>query len=282
MAELSAHFLHPKTLEDNRSRCVQYARSQNPGKKIDAIWGALNIIQSSDIVDSTSIEQPKQIWNLSNRSYHDALLNLMATNELPKNWEYDHEDISYYRERIGGILQEFAQTFPDLYSDFVQIINALVFANKPDFEGGSVSSRIGLIWLSPKRSWSNHQWLDHLIHEFAHNCLFLDDMVNTVFPFSAAIMEQEEALVLSSIRQQKRGYDKSFHAAYVSLTLIDFYETIGQLDKAKSFIPALMLCIQDLVAKPEYLSDYGQSLLDQLVAHSLDKHRNHYKTMVQV
>ena len=58
-------------------------------------------------------------------------------------------------------------------------------------------------------------------HEFIHNSLFLDDLVNSIFP-DTKVITTEDALVTSTIPKIKRPLDRSFHSAGVAIGLMHF------------------------------------------------------------
>ena len=68
-------------------------------------------------------------------------------------------------------------------------------------------------------------------------------MVNTIFIYDVERMEMDEGLVTSAILRRKRGYDKSFHSAFVAVTMANFYNQLGMLVKANSLTtPMAELC----------------------------------------
>ena len=96
-------------------------------------------------------------------------------------------------------------------------------------------------------------------------------MVNTVMPFTAVRMEEEDGLITSSIRQVKRGYDKSYHAAFVAYGLICFYVKIEQNKKALTFLNPLLISLDELIRNQNFLSERGIFLLDELCENVLEK-----------
>jgi len=161
-------------------------------------------------------------------------------------------------------LHRFANQFPKTYDTFREIITFLVLARKRKYSGGTVSSRIGLIWLAPEISWNEDTWLENIVHEYVHNCLFLEDMVTNIFVAGCDRLEREDALAFSAIRQIKRGYDKSYHSAFVSFSLIELYLTLRKDKDAASFINPLILCLQDLIKARRFATAHGLELLAEL------------------
>lgn len=68
------------------------------------------------------------------------------------------------------------------------LVNKLIAAATPfdilnqKIEGGSVSGCIGMVYLCPKHDWKPTFYAEMLVHEYVHNRLFVDGMVNGIFP----------------------------------------------------------------------------------------------------
>jgi hypothetical protein len=78
-------------------------------------------------------------------------------------------------------------------------------------------------------------------------------------------LEQDDAKALSAIRRERRGYDKSYHSAFVAYGVATFYSALGDTNKAVAFIPSLLLCLEDLAAKERFLTAHGKELLRGLI-----------------
>ncbi|KPC70343.1 hypothetical protein ADL26_17745 [Thermoactinomyces vulgaris] len=102
-----------------------------------------------------------------------------------------------------------------------------------------------------------------MYHEFIHNSLFLDDMVNTIFP-DTEVLGTEDALVTSSILKWKRPLDRSFHSAAVAIALSHFYTMLGDTKKAQSYLPSVEQTVEELNSKTKYLGEQGVLTLNQM------------------
>jgi hypothetical protein len=82
---------------------------------------------------------------------------------------------------------------------------------------------MGAIWLGldPNDEISDYAAL--ILHEYVHQCLFLEDMVRSIFIGGKTDLAVPDALVTSALRRTPRGYDKSFHSAFVAVTLSRLY-----------------------------------------------------------
>ncbi|NPC93214.1 hypothetical protein HOO54_13470 [Bacillus sp. WMMC1349] len=122
---------------------------------------------------------------------------------------------------------------------------------------------MGLTWLSPPKTWSVVDYAEAIYHEFIHNSLFLDDMVNSVFPDPKACAE-DEALVTSTILKRKRPLDRAYHSACVAVGIMHFYYMLRDFKKLKSFYKPLCKTIEELNNKKQYLGERGIETLKGL------------------
>ena len=132
-------------------------------------------------------------------------------------------------------------------------------ANK-EIEGGSVSGCIGMVYLCPKEDWDTTFYAEMLVHEYVHNRLFLDDMVNGLFP-DLSLLKHPDAQVTSTIRRTKREYDKSFHAACVSCMLAYFYDRLGDQAKVEEFIFPVEQTLRELDEVDRHLQGRGLNVI---------------------
>jgi hypothetical protein len=174
---------------------------------------------------------------------------------------YDRSARPVLEERFFLAIALFEQRFPDTFALFKTLIRYVVFAGRVGYSGGTVSNRIGLIWLAPTPDWSVELWLENLVHEFVHNALFLEDMVHGVLVAGGDRLEASDALAMSAIRQERRGYDKSYHSAFVSLAIIELYEGLNRFDLAEPFLSPLIVCLGDVVRLRRFATPNGQDLL---------------------
>src|SRR5699024_3144858 len=90
----------------------------------------------------------------------------------------------------------------DLYNLINQYISTIYVVKNEGFGGGSVSGYLGFIWLNIQPQWSVIDIAENIYHEFIHNALFIDDMVNCLFPDPLACAEPD-GLVTSTILESK-------------------------------------------------------------------------------
>jgi hypothetical protein len=77
-------------------------------------------------------------------------------------------------------------------------------------------------------------------------------------------MSMENGLVTSSILKQRRGYDRSFHSAFVATVLLQFYEEIGIPSKLNFSIDSITQTIEELRSKSQFLTNHGKNILEEL------------------
>ncbi len=129
-------------------------------------------------------------------------------------------------------------------------------------DGGSVSCCIGLIWLSPGVDWTVEYYAEMLVHEFAHNSVFLEDVVRGVMP-NPRLLEHPCALTISAIRKTRRPYDKALHSACVAIAISYFYNAIGNKETAARFLQPARQTISELIDNNINMKRNGMFVLTQ-------------------
>lgn len=257
--EFSSQFLGPARV---RSSITTLASCVGIDQTQEQAWVYLQPLQHADLSSSLS-SKTEHVWY---EGAHDQFV--PALGSLMGGVSAEVEAIVYERhvrplllERFFLAMALFEQRFPDTFSLFNILIRYVVFAGRVGYSGGTVSNRIGLIWLAPTCDWSVEQWLENLVHEFVHNALFLEDMVHGVLVAGGDRLEAPDALAMSAIRQEKRGYDKSYHSAFVSLAIIELYEGLDRFDLGEPFLSPLIVCLGDVVQLRQFATPNGQDLL---------------------
>lgn len=157
----------------------------------------------------------------------------------------------------------------DYDPEVAQIVDDLVAwvicFSKEGYDCGSMWHMLGAIWMSPGKSWTRLDYAENLLHEAVHQAMLLSDMVHSLFAVPSDELAQEDALVISSIRQIKRPYDFAFHAATVAVCLIDFHERVGSSERANELVEPLVRSLAELVEKQHLLSSYGIKILTDMI-----------------
>lgn len=169
-------------------------------------------------------------------------------------------NVQNYLDKACGILNTL---HPGLYYNLLQLIGAISVYKKPGSGGGSVSTYVGHIWISPIKRWTVLEYGEALYHEFIHNSLFLDDMVHRIF-LDPKRLGEEDALVTSAILKIRRPLDRSFHAACVAIGLMHYYWMLHDETKAESFKEPVSVTIKEINEKTSYLGDRGKEILQMM------------------
>ncbi|MDO7908918.1 HEXXH motif-containing putative peptide modification protein, partial [Paenibacillus sp. JX-17] len=233
----------------------------NDSKKTN-YFEALNAIQKTKIPSNSE----KVEVTFDNRNLCDLLL---------ENHMIDAEDLEgdkhlFLNEERDQILYNISKALElikilheDLYKLFNQLIGSIYLIKKDGFGGGSVSGLIGLIWLNPLKEWTVIDYAEALCHEFIHNSLFLDDMVNSVFPDPYACAS-DEALTTSTILKIKRPLDRSYHAANVSIGIMHLYYMLHDKNKSYMYKDDLANTISEINERQKFLGDQGLLIFNEM------------------
>jgi len=270
----SSTFLSLERVSSNIAAIAHFAKQNGHDSHILSAWDTLRFLQHQDLplIAKSSIN-PEVVWfHGDSIEFASAVKSLMGSVSIPINHAFSAEEIELFQPAYDDAISRFSTLFPELFASFVSLIRYVIFARRDGYSGGTVSSRIGLIWLSPSEDWSDDEWLENIIHEFVHNALFLEDLVHCIFLTGSTQLEEPDALATSAIRQIKRGYDKSYHSAFVSQTIVEYYLAVGQAEKAASFIFPLVVCVEDLAKNTKLISEHGKELLMDLCIKVLEKY----------
>jgi hypothetical protein len=194
-----------------------------------------------------------------------ALTKLIDSDPLPADWRFEDEDAAEIRATAEGALDEIAALDPGLHRGLLVVVSGFIFARRPGLEGGSISALTGPIWLDPREGWTSETYVENMVHEYTHQCLFLDEMVNTIFAkFSIPEMSTPEALVTSTILKRKRPYDKAYHSAFVANVLAQLYIFRGREEKASEYLRSTRATTDELLDRPEFVTPNGLASLEAL------------------
>lgn len=173
---------------------------------------------------------------------------------------FSDEERAQIANLINATKSLLARVIPNLYYLITQVVGSVAIYRIPQRDGGSVSCNIGLIWLSPRRDWTVEYCGEMLVHEFVHNAVFLEDMVRGIMP-TPELLEQDDALSISAIRQTRRPYDKAFHSACVAAGIMYYYHAIGRDAEAQRHLDPLKRTIESLGESDQALKCQSQDLL---------------------
>ncbi len=229
-------------------------------------WRAICALQSPEVTAAPADSRPLLIWNRYDAAgVASALRDSMAVEALDPGCAYTDAEIRLSRPVVRDGLRQFRRSFPASYRVFCQAVPFVVLAKRDAHVGGSVSNRIGFLWLAPSPSWTGQDCGEHLWHEYIHQCVFLEDMVNTIFVRDPCAMSEPENRIPSAVRGVARRYDRSYHSAFVAAGLVEYRARLSDIDGARAVFPRLWPCLDALAAKKDVLTDNGANQLDRLI-----------------
>lgn len=193
-----------------------------------------------------------------------VLRRIMVVDELPGDWEIEPELRPAYRAEVARALSTLEEVDAPTARSVRTVIGTFVFGRLPGYGGGSNSSAIGCVWLNPKHTWTEADWLENVLHEYVHQCLFMDDMRHGLFAHDGELLAREDALVESAILRTRRPYDRAFHSAFVSFALMQLNLRLGMRHRVDQHIEPLRNTLDQLQGKSQELTAHGRSILDSL------------------
>jgi hypothetical protein len=134
------------------------------------------------------------------------------------------------QEAMQGIrdaIEHLGAVNPGLRRTFDRVIHTLFFHRSRNSGGGSVSSSPGVIWCSPRRTWSQKDRAEFLVHELTHNLLFLDErrFEHYVDP---RLLVEPQYFALSAVLKIPRPLDRAFHSLVVASEVLAFRAENGE------------------------------------------------------
>lgn len=262
------HYLDASNIISNMEALINFYKKQNENDELNGdlkedFFTALNSLQYAKIPN----RQEKVIIQFQNEELCRHLVRMGAIpEEATENNKHLYND--HQQEEITNNLNKAFQLLeilhPGLRSLVDRLIGTILCFNVKGFGGGSASGVIGLIWFSPHPKWTIVDYADALYHEFIHNSIFLEDMINGVLP-KQEVCETEDALTTSAILKKKRPLDRAYHSAGVSIGLMHFYHMMNDHKKANSFLDPLKITLSELKTKKNLLRERGIQNLDGMI-----------------
>lgn len=257
-------FLSNQRIDNNMALVVNaFAGGTKPARPVSksAFFDAMNRAQSTTI----RLLDADPYIEFENAELVDLLVarTVFSENEVSEQRHlFAPSERETIRARIASAKQLILEADPNLWRAIQRIVGSVAAYRIPDRDGGSVSCCIGLIWLSPTQEWTDAYCAEMLVHEFIHNSVFLDDMVNCIMP-SPDLLERPEAQTISAIRKTKRAYDKAFHSACVTAGIMYFYHKRGSDVESMRYLPDLKRTVDDLARNDALMRDMGDDVLSE-------------------
>jgi hypothetical protein len=129
-------------------------------------------------------------------------------------------------ERVTAAIDQLGAVNAGLRRVFNLVIHTLFFHRSHHSGGGSISSAPGVIWCSPRRTWSLTDMAEFLVHELTHNILFLDERRYEHYVDPRLLLD-EENFAVSAVLKVPRPLDRAFHSLVVAREVLSFREENG-------------------------------------------------------
>ena len=255
----------PGRVETNLE-CVRHFVATRDGTGDVPFWRAICALQSPEVTVAPPDGRPLLVWDRYDAAgVASALRDVMKVNELPSGCGYGDAERRLNQPVMREGLRYFRRSFPASFPVFCKAVPFVVLAKRDAHVSGGVSNRIGVLWLAPTPSWIGRDCGEHLWHEYIHQCLFLEDMVNTIFARDPSTVSEPGNRVPSAVRGVARRYDLAYHSAFVAAGLVEYRARNGDIDGACSMFPGLWSCLDGLAARKDVLTDNGADQLDRLI-----------------
>ncbi len=190
---------------------------------------------------------------------------LVETAALDDDRRYRPDEQARIADRIRDAFEYIRAVDPILH-DLVASMVPTIACIRREGTSGSLSSLIGVIWLNPSDDWTVVDYAECIVHEFIHTSIFVEDLVHGVFAkphFSVS----PDALVMSAILKYPRGFNISFHSAYVAAGLTIFLRAAEQAERAAEVGAGLPETVNQLRRiEAEHLTEHGREWFAALAA----------------
>ena len=195
-----------------------------------------------------------------------AAIRHIVANKAANVESYAAEEMLAVRANVRRGLNRLRALDEETYVAAVSLLGSIALGKLPALEGGSTSSLIGVIWIGLDADADSECYAELILHEYIHQTLFVEDMVNGVFFLGEEELACADALVTTAILQRPRGYDKGFHSAFVALSLARLARLRGDRLQYERYLTPLVPAARELFAKRQFLSARGDDLLELLGA----------------
>lgn len=261
----SMSFMNPTAIRRNMAMVRQYA---SPNLEL-SIYSSLQLLQNFPDSVFSEDDRHQRVNEVEVRLLLPLLTGIMG-GEFPPSFSTIEEQVcrKYVDHALAGEAH-WNRLFPEDFSCYSDLVRYVIYAYRDTYSGGSVSNAIGWVWLSPQADWVAHDYSENLIHEYTHNVLFLEEMVNTLFSVSASVMAQPENRVVSAIRRVPRFFDQTYHAAAVAIVLAEFAIHENRIRDARILIHGLLPSLDAMREKRSLMSENGYDLLLEMISRGL-------------
>ena len=255
----------PRRVDGNLDAIRQFVADRD-GLDSVPFWRAICALQSPEVALPPTRVRPHLVWDPYDAAgVSSALRDLMAVETLAPGCAYTDVERQRSEPVIRDGLRSFRRHFPETFPVFRNAVPFVLLAKKAGHAGGSVSTRLGFVWLAPIPSWTAEDCGEHLWHEYVHQTLFLEDMTRSIFRRDTGALSAPGNMTVSAVRGVPRRFDQSFHSAFVGAGIVEYRARSSKISAARAVFPTLWPCLAALVRKRDLLTDNGAEQLDHLV-----------------
>jgi len=134
--------------------------------------------------------------------------------------------LSESAERVTNALKQLGRDWPQVRGLYGLLLPVVLLAPARGLAGGTASSIPGVLWAATKPTWSDVDLQEFLIHELVHTTLFLEERRYGFYHDMGLLLENQN-LVASAIRQDRRPMDKVFHSIVVATEILLARQKLG-------------------------------------------------------
>ncbi|HRI66642.1 MAG TPA: HEXXH motif-containing putative peptide modification protein [Polyangium sp.] len=261
-------FMNLETIQAEQKLFVRHVlgpeAAEEPG--VVPYFTALNQVQRYKVLFDERGQGPRREFDLAIPEVRDFLLRT-DFKEVGVEQTYDSARQEVTRKKLDEGFEIVRGVAPQLPEVINRLTGMFVFAHLDDWAAGSGRYAAGIIWLNMLKEAPALEYAEYLVHETTHQALYLYEMIHTLFSRPLQELGRPEALVVSSIRKVPRSLLHAFHAACVSVNLVQFYDALGMPDKADTFFDPLLLTLSQLREKSSsYMTRGGIAVLEEMEA----------------
>jgi hypothetical protein len=146
--------------------------------------------------------------------------------ESPRSTRAETRQMRDSAQRVAEALEQLGRSWPQARALYGLLLPVVLLAPARHLAGGTVSSVPGVLWAATKPTWSDVDTQEFLLHELVHTTLFLEER-RYGFYRDMRLLLNEENLIPSAIRQDRRPLDKVLHSIVVACELLLAREALG-------------------------------------------------------
>ncbi|WP_172380786.1 aKG-HExxH-type peptide beta-hydroxylase [Vibrio sp. Vb339] len=163
----------------------------------------------------TFVKDRNQALSFRKKYNNDSVLDDLSQNEIISDDFSSSMDIINNVEHCYNTLCDKSTTFKSIFD----LVISYVFSLASDKAcGGTSSELVGVIWANPRKHWNESDTHELLIHELAHNLMYIDEAKNG--HYDNDLMRNRDTWCKSTILNIDRPLDKVVHSIVVGSEIV--------------------------------------------------------------